>query len=69
MRINSLLSIVMASTAFAYVHDASEDKLQARAVTNEVCVLQDAEPTLLTSDIARVEQFACSSSGICRCRC
>ncbi|EAT79762.1 hypothetical protein SNOG_12962 [Parastagonospora nodorum SN15] len=25
----------MASTAFAYVHDASEDKVQARAITDE----------------------------------
>jgi hypothetical protein len=64
MRVTSILTVAMANTAFAYVHDASEGKVQARAITDEVCVLPNAESTQITFGIARVEQFTCFSSGV-----
>ncbi|KAH4202974.1 hypothetical protein HBH92_183010 [Parastagonospora nodorum] len=69
MRVTNILTVAMASTAFAYVHDASEDKVQARAITDEVCVLPNAESRQVISDIARIEQFSCSSSDLLWCRC
>ena len=56
MRLSSLLTLVMASTAFAYLNQAPEGKVQARAVADEVCDLTNAEFPLLTTGVGRGDQ-------------
>jgi hypothetical protein len=56
MRLSSLLTLVMASTAFAYLNQAPESKVQARAVTDEVRDLKNAMFPLLITGLGRGKQ-------------